>query len=91
VATYQLLGGIRLVMNRVFVDDGLRSLVHTHDFNLDTFAPEVDYYLVQSSHGGDVPKVRLGQINDNLIQVSLKSKDSKNFSVEAKKTCPITS
>ncbi len=71
VSAHELLDGFRVVVDGIAIDDGSAGLVQADQLHLGPFAAELDHCAIQCLHGGDIPEVRPGQINDDLLDTLL--------------------
>ena len=62
------------VMNRELINDSLAGLVETDDFNLGTFATKFQHDHIQRGDAGNIPDMRVRDVDDNVFQRLLKIK-----------------
>src|SRR5690606_38912040 len=64
----QHIDGIRLVVCAEAVDDGGGGLVEADHFDLGALAAQFENDLVQRTHCGDIPEVRMSEIDGDFEQ-----------------------
>ncbi len=77
-------------MHREGVHHRLAGRIQADDLDLRAGLAELHDDLVQGSDGGDVPEVRVRDIDADPFSTSRGSKAATNASLDAKKTCPVT-
>lgn len=65
---HELVDGAGLVMHAEAVNDCCAGFIETEHFNLSSFASELDYDLIQRCDGGDIPEMRLCDIDGDLVE-----------------------
>src|SRR5690606_5243987 len=61
-------GRLVLVMDGEPVDHRGAGFIEADDFHCRAFAPELEDYLVQCAHGGDVPKVGATDVDALVVE-----------------------
>ena len=85
LVAHKLVDGTGFVMHPKAVDDCRAGFIKTEHFNLSAFAAELDYDLIQRCDGGDVPEMRLRQIDGDLVERFLEVKNAGELICRAEK------